>query len=204
MNTPAVSWTRPARPLSRATAWGVMALMLIGCAGHQPADTGPGQTATPGVGDVAPDFSLDRVGGEPVTLSELAAEGPVVMLVLRGYPGYQCPICSRQVADYINHADAFDQHDATVLMIYPGPAENLEQRAEQFIADADLPDHFVFVIDPGYRFTNQYGLRWDQPKETAYPSTFVINRDRGIEHAHISRTHGNRTAASDILDILDR
>ena len=47
---------------------------------------------TPGVGDKAPAFSLQSLGGETVKLSALTEQGPVVLLVLRGFPGYQCPI----------------------------------------------------------------------------------------------------------------
>jgi hypothetical protein len=40
-----------------------------------------------------------------------------------------------------------------------------------------LPADFDLVLDPGYDFTNTYGLRWNAPNETAYPSTFLINRE---------------------------
>jgi O-acetyl-ADP-ribose deacetylase (regulator of RNase III) len=34
-----------------------------------------------------------------------------------------------------------------------------------------LPSNIVLVTDPDYTVTNLYGLRWDAPHETAYPST---------------------------------
>ena len=49
----------------------------------------------PKVGDVAPAFALKSLDGEAVRLADLAAKGPVVLVVLRGWPGYQCPICDR-------------------------------------------------------------------------------------------------------------
>jgi peroxiredoxin len=58
------------------------------------------------------------------------------------------------------------------------------------------------VVDPDYTFTNAYGLRWDAPRETAYPSTFVIDRARRVRFAHISHTHGDRVSAQRALDTL--
>lgn len=56
------------------------------------------------VGSEAPDFELAALGGEKVKLSKLTESGPVV---LRGYPGYQCPLCTRQVGELIGKADEF-------------------------------------------------------------------------------------------------
>jgi ABC-type transporter Mla maintaining outer membrane lipid asymmetry permease subunit MlaE len=43
----------------------------------------------PVVGDMAHDFSLSRLDGKTVTLSSLRKSGPVVVLMLRGWVGYQ-------------------------------------------------------------------------------------------------------------------
>ncbi len=53
--------------------------------------------APPQVGDKAGDFMLTTLDRKPVQLSKQLAHGPVVLVVLRGWPGYQCPICTRQV-----------------------------------------------------------------------------------------------------------
>ncbi len=55
----------------------------------------------PMVGEKAPDFALSTPEGKSVRLSEMASKGPVVLVVLRGYPGYQCPYCNRQVQEFI-------------------------------------------------------------------------------------------------------
>ena len=57
--------------------------------------------AGPKVGDEAKDFELVALGGEKVKLSTLTAKGPVVLVVLRGYPGYQCPLCTRQFGQIV-------------------------------------------------------------------------------------------------------
>lgn len=190
----------PRRSIAHLLSLIAASLVLSACSTIGP---GPTEDQTPAVGDRAPGFTLNTVDGKRHSLDQFTKDGPVVLLVLRGYPGYQCPICSRQVGDYITQADAFAKHDATVVMVYPGPAEGLDKHAGDFIAGKGLPKNFVFLTDPDYVFTNKYGLRWDAPRETAYPSTFVISKgDREVKYAYISRTHGDRTKASDILDVL--
>lgn len=153
----------------------------------------------PSAGQTAPDFTLRTLAGGEVTLSELAAASPVALVVLRGYPGYQCPMCARQTRDFIESADAFKRLGVRVLFVYPGPSGDLQSRANEFIADKTFPAHFTLVIDPDYEFTNLYGLRWDAPRETAYPATFLLEKGGKIFHADISTTHGGRTAAADVI-----
>ncbi len=156
----------------------------------------------PAVGDKAPDFTLKSLDGSPVTLSKLTADAPVVLVVLRGYPGYQCPICMFQVADLMKHRDDLKAAGADVVLVYPGPAANLDLRAGEFLKGKTLPEGFVLVTDPDYEFTNAYGLRWDAPRETAYPSTFVIGSDGKVTFATVSKTHGGRAKTTDVLEAL--
>jgi hypothetical protein len=47
-------------------------------------------------------MKLSRI---PLTLAILSTElahGPVVLVMLRGWPGYQCPFCTRQFGDDIS------------------------------------------------------------------------------------------------------
>lgn len=159
-------------------------------------------TPTPQVGATAPDFTLRTLDDRPVSLGSLVRKGPVVLVVLRGWPGYQCPICTKQVRDFAARAAEFRERGAQVVMVYPGPADQLKAHAQEFLQNKDWPAEFLFVVDPDYIFTNAYGLRWEADKETAYPSTFVIARGGRIEFAQVSRTHGGRVAATRALAAL--
>lgn len=156
----------------------------------------------PKIGDTAPNFSLHDLKGNSVKLRELTATQPVVLVVLRGWPGYQCPICTRQVQDFLSRAEDFQAARSRVLMVYPGPAERLEEHAREFLRDWKWPEGFEFVIDPGYAFTEAYGLRWEAERETAYPSTFVIDEQNKIRFAKTSETHGGRVDAKTALKAL--
>ena len=155
---------------------------------------------TPAVGEKAPNFTLSTPEGQPVALSSLTAKGKVVLIVLRGFPGYQCPYCQRQAHDFQTNAARFAAENVQLLLVYPGPPAELDAHAKEFLAKAgDLPANFHLVIDPDYKVTNQYDLRWNAPSETAYPSTFLIDSRGVIFYRKISHTHGDRTTAEDIL-----
>jgi peroxiredoxin Q/BCP len=158
---------------------------------------------TPPVGAKAPDFALSTPSGKAVRMSGMQQGHDLVLVVLRGFPGYQCPYCVRQVHDFVEHASGFAAKNTTVLLVYPGPPANLDQHANEFLAkQPELPSNVVLVTDPDYAVTNLYGLRWDAPNETAYPSTFILDKKGTIVFEKISHTHGDRVSAEDALDHL--
>jgi peroxiredoxin len=99
-------------------------------------------------------------------------------------------------------SDAFKAAGASVVLIYPGAAASVQQYAADFITGKTLPDNFHFVADPDLKIVNLYGLRWDAPNETAYPSTVVVDRQGTVRFVKISHSHGDRSAAPDVLQIL--
>lgn len=183
----------------------VVAALATGCTYATPTTLPPAPAAAevaPKVGDEAKDFELAAIGGETVKLSKLTEAGPVVLVVLRGYPGYQCPLCTKQFAELREKADEFKKAGAQVVFVYPGPADGLKAKATEFVKGRDYPAHFTILLDPDYTFTNAYSLRWDAKNETAYPSTFVLDAKRKVTFAKVSKTHGDRAKTDDILKAL--
>lgn len=152
------------------------------------------------VGERALDFELPIVGSKDyLKLSEHYRRGPVVVVVLRGYPGYQCPVCVRQVATIANRASALRQAAEKVILVYPGDTESLERRAEQFAGARRLPEPLVIVRDDGMEMIREWGLRWDERKETAYPATYVIDRNGRIRWMKVSQSHAGRSTVEEML-----
>ena len=153
-------------------------------------------------GDKIIDFNVRLIDGSEITLNEFYDESPLVLIVLRGWPEYQCPVCSRQVGEFVAEADQFKEYGAKVLMIYPGPSKVLQEKAEEFTEDFAFPDGFYFALDLNYSMVNKYGLRWDAPKETAYPSTFVIDKTGNVLFAKVSSSHGGRADVEEVVGVL--
>jgi len=158
--------------------------------------------AQPKVGEKARDFTLKTLEEKDVKLSELTAKEKVVLIVLRGWPGYQCPLCTKQVRDFTASAEGFAQAKVRVVMVYPGPSDKLKAHAQEFLGNAEWPKDFIFVTDPDYTMVSAYGLRWDAKAETAYPSTFVIDRKGVVRFANVSKGHGDRSQADGVLEAV--
>lgn len=158
----------------------------------------------PKVGDKARGLDLETLDGKPVRLSELSKAGPVILIELRGWVGYQCPLCTRQVGDFIGHTEVLRQAGATVVLIYPGPAEKLKEHAEDFLKGTPLPENFRLATDPDLKFVAKWGLRWDKSGETAYPATFVVDSEEIVRFAKVSHSHGDRATAKEVLAVLPK
>jgi peroxiredoxin len=164
----------------------------------------PSVAATPGVGQRAPDFTLTALDGTSVSLSSYMSHGRVVLILLRGYPGYQCPFSQQQFQSYQEAAAQFAALGVQIIFIYPGASsKSLADDAAQIVGNQPLPANMHLVLDPDYVVTNQYGLRWDDPNQTVYPSTFLIARKGTIFFAHTGRSSSDVTPPSDALVVLN-
>ena len=189
---------------TRKSAWTLPLLVLAVAASSVGAAAEPSNVG-PKVGDKASDFDLPIVGGDGyLSLSDETDQGHVVVVVLRGYPGYQCPICQRQVSALVNRASALAQNAHRVILVYPGEGASLERRAEQFKGSRKLPDPLVLVRDDDLKMIESWGLRWQARRETAYPSTFVIDRHGRIRWRKISSSHADRSTVEEIVRELKK
>ncbi len=160
--------------------------------------------APPAVGDQAPAFKLSSLGGETVELAALSQRGPVVLVVLRGFPGYQCPVCEAQVGKFLAGAKKLADAKANVVFVYPGPADGLKKHADEFVRGKTLPENAFLTLDPDFTLVEKYHLRWNAKNETAYPSTFVIDSSGKVLFAKVSKTHGGRASLDEVLQALRR
>ncbi len=182
--------------LLRSVVFGAVALATAATLIAAP----PQNKSRPAVGEKAPDFDLPIVGEDGfIELSDQYDQGAVVVIVLRGYPGYQCPICSQQVSSLANRAKALRQQAHRVILVYPGDGSSLERKAEQFLGSRSLPDPLVLVRDQDMKLVDRWGLRWKKTRETAYPATYVIDSNGRIRWSKVSDSHAGRSSVEEIL-----
>lgn len=147
-----------------------------------------------------PEMKLHTLDGDELDVASTWKEGPAVVVMLRGYPGYQCPLCTRQVAELLQQHKAFTRANATLLFIYPGNVQDLRAKAKEFANPWTLPKGVHLVVDSDYEATARLNLRWDAKGETAYPATILVDKQGVIQWSHVSRSHGDRVASKQILD----
>jgi peroxiredoxin len=156
--------------------------------------------APPAVGQPAPNFTVTALDGSTLTLSTLTAKGSLLVVVLRGYPGYQCPFSQQIFQSYQQQAAQFAALGTQLLFVYPGnDGSNLANDAAGMIGSQPLASNVHVVLDPDYTLTNLYGVRWDGTDQTAYPATFVVNPSHSITFAHIGQLQSDFTPASNLL-----
>ena len=89
-----------------------------------------------------------------------------------------------------------------MILVYPGEEKSLERRARQFMGSRRLPEPLVIVRDEGMEMVQQWGLRWNALRETAYPATYVVDRNGRVRWKKVSRSHAERSSVEDILKQL--
>ncbi|HEY1762317.1 MAG TPA: peroxiredoxin-like family protein [Acidimicrobiales bacterium] len=168
------------------------------------------------VGDRAPDFTLLDALGEPVTLSELLANGPVVLTF---YRGEWCPYCNVQLRHLEHALHRFQKFDATLVAVSPQSPDHALSLTEkhdlkfpvlsdvdqdvsrayrvQFTLSGDLEDLQVNVFQNDPSTQNANGTR-----SLPVPATFVIDRQGVIQAAFVDADWRVRVAPEDLEAVL--
>jgi peroxiredoxin Q/BCP len=143
-----------------------------------------------GVGDKAPDFSLNGTGGRSYTLAEFLGQ-PIVLVF---YPGDNTPVCTKQLTAYTDDIGAFTSLGCQVLAISPQSVESHEKFAGKH--------HFGFPLlaDTDKKVFESYGALG--PIGFPRRSVFVIDRDGVIRYAHRAIAGLTFRPASELVDAV--
>ena len=165
----------------------------------------PPANGTPAVGGRAADFTLRALDGTTVQLSKELAKGePIVLVVLRGWPGYQCPFCTRQFGDYLANATRFDKVGLACSSSTRGPGEGLREHAE---ALSPRPGNAQGLSSPARSRLCLYERIWAALECAAgdgLPVDVRGRRDGRDVLPQTSRGHGDRVTADAVLKVIAR
>ncbi len=167
------------------------------------------------VGDIAPDFTLPNVTGQPVSLYEVLKRGPVVVSFYRG--GW-CPFCNLELHALQLRLPEIRALGATLIGISPETPD---------MAMAAIDEHqleFEVLSDLGNKTARQYGLlftvyeemrplylKWgldvpasngDDSWELPVPATYVIDSNALIRAAHTDKDYTRRMEPEQIVATL--
>jgi len=169
------------------------------------------------VGDLAPDFTLPNVHGNPIKLADRLADGPVVLVFYRG--GW-CPYCNIHLRAFQQVLPEMSNVDASLVAIAPqDPDETLTTTEKNELA-------FDVLSDTACAVAESFGIAFELPdalkeiytdlgnvlpeKNSAddwrlpIPATFVIGQDGRLAFVDIDADYRNRAEPSEILAVLRR
>jgi peroxiredoxin len=161
------------------------------------------------VGDKIEDFTLPGADGASVSLGQLVAEGPAVLVF---YRGQWCPYCNLTLRTYQQElVPELTARNATLAAISPQKP------------DGPLPDlEFPVLSDAGSTVARGLGLSYpvsapvreamqtlgtDLEKvngtwELVHPAVLVVDRDRVLRFVDVHPDFVTRTEPADILEAL--
>lgn len=117
------------------------------------------------IGDLAPQFSAQRDGGETLSLSDFKGQ----QVVLYFYPKDDTPGCTKEAIGFTQSSDDFAKADTTVI----GVSKDTVKKHDKFVAKHDLG--IALISDEDGAICEAYGT-WVE--KSMYGRTYM-----GIERA---------------------
>jgi len=168
-----------------------------------------------GTGDIATDFTLPNVKGEPVSSKALREDGPVV---LSFYRGSWCPYCNLELKALQDVHAEIQALGASLVAISPQLPDETMSSAEKTQLE------FEVLSDVNSEVADQYGLtfslaeelrpiykKWgadvaaannDPDCKLPLPATYVIAQDGKIVNCFADEDYTLRLEPDEILDSL--
>ncbi|MCU4184926.1 AhpC/TSA family protein [Acidiferrimicrobium sp. IK] len=169
------------------------------------------------VGDRLDSFTLDDATGQPVSLEEIVATGPAVVVFYRG--GW-CPYCNVALRTYQRDLlPQIDRFAGRLVAISP-------QTPDQSLSTAEKAElSFTVLSDPGSRLAGKIGIDFQQTDEMLdaqgqigvdlaqvnaegstrlpRPTVLVVDRDRVVRFVDVCPDYTARTEVAAIVAALD-
>ena len=155
------------------------------------------------VGEEAPDFTLEDMQGNQVTLSAAKGKAPTVLVF---YRGYWCPFCAHQLSELRSLLKA--NEPVRLLAISVDDHEKTKQLMEKIAADGNGPVNYTMLSDPGHKIIDAYGLHdpaYDGKRFDGipHPAVYVIDKNGRVAWAKVESDYKVRPSNADIRAALE-
>jgi len=157
------------------------------------------RSAPVSVGEEAPDFTLEDIQGNPVTLSATRGKVPTVLVF---YRGYWCPFCAHQLSELRSLLKADEQ--VRVLAVSVDDHEKTKQLIDKIAADGNGAVNYTMLSDPGHKVIDAYGLHdpaYDGTKFDGipHPTVYVIDKNGRVAWAKVETDYKVRPSIDDMI-----
>lgn len=153
------------------------------------------------IGKPLPQTRFLGPSGDVVELAALAEGRPLVLVVLRGFPGYICPYCTAQTSALLNKLPEFEHLGARVAFVFPGEADTVPvflDAIRDYRQQADLPVPVLF--DPELSAVRAMSISGDK----AQPTTIVMNAQGVVTFAYAGTGPDDRPPVRAILEEVSK
>jgi peroxiredoxin len=166
----------------------IMGVAWIVVSAADEAQTTSGQIPSPRQGFLAPDFSLNTLEGQQITLSELQGD-PIIVNLWASW----CPPCRAEMPAI---QKVYDQNQARGLQVLAVNMtyQDSETAAEAFVQEYELS--FPVLLDMTGMVGNGYQMR-------ALPSTYFIDREGIIQQVIIGGPMSEATLQSAVEALFE-
>lgn len=169
------------------------------------------------VGDLAPEAALVDASDKNVKLSELIAQGPVVVVFYRG--GW-CPYCNKHLSEWTTKTSELKGLGAKLVAISPETPEHAEKTVEKdkldfmVLSDTKLEaaNGFKLLFSLSEEVKTKYkGYGIDLEKHNAsktwqlpHTGTFVIDAKGVVQYASADTDYKKRPSPDEAIEVLKK
>ncbi|HVT38172.1 MAG TPA: redoxin domain-containing protein [Gemmatimonadaceae bacterium] len=149
---------------------------------------------TPGVGEQAPDFTLDTTSGKPVTLSSFRGNKNVLVAF---FPMAFTSTCQAELCGFSDDYADFAARDVEVIAISADMVPSLKAFKEKNNMSVEL------ASDLRRDVARAYGVLNDE-KYFANRSYFLIDKTGKLRWSHVEAKNGERRQNPEILAQIEK
>lgn len=168
------------------------------------------------VGSAVPDVSATDLNGETVSLTELAAKGPTLLVFYRG--GW-CPFCNFQIRQLTQAYDKFQARSVQLALVSVDTVDEAKKTSAVYripfpvLSDSDLKMHRAFGVlneldEAAFKRLKDMNLDLEKSSgqkhhTIAVPSAFVLAGDK-VVFAHAEKDYKSRPTTEQLMGALDK
>ncbi len=152
------------------------------------------------VGTKFPLAQFVNSNGEIIHLRESLPNKKILLVILRGFAGSVCLVCSSQTIALSKNIDKFREKNTEVVLVYPGKMEAIPHfiaSVQSMEEDTELP--FPILLDVSLGLVNSFKISGSLAK----PTSILIDENDIIRYAYVGKHPGDRPTIENLLQIID-
>ncbi|NUM33755.1 MAG: redoxin domain-containing protein [Candidatus Brocadiae bacterium] len=142
-----------------------------------------------------------RADGELVDLKDYEGKKNVLLVILRGFAGSICLVCSSQTLALSKMASSFQEKETEILLMYPGVGETVPEFLEALEKlQPGYEPPFPVVMDVDLEFIKTMNLE----ASLARPTSIIMDKKGIVRYAYIGKSVTDRPTVQILLQELEK